>query len=129
MSETPLHSDLVASLLSEIASEVAAVSHVAGRSEYPDPPKVGRHEPDLYLLTDDGLLVLGEAKIGPDLSEERAQQQIADFCAAVGPNGERATFWLCVPEEWSDAAWEAIDNYGERHYRVDVLTVKGLSGS
>lgn len=124
MSETPLHSDLVVCLLSAIASNVAAVTHAAGRNEYPDPPKVGRHEPDLYLLTDDGLLVLGEAKVGPDLTEERAQEQIEDFCTAVGPNGERAAFWLCVPEQWSDAAWEAISDYGERHYRVDVLTLK-----
>ena len=75
------------------------------------------------MLTSDGLLVLGEAKVGPDLTEERAREQIEDFCTAVGPNGERATFWLCVPEGWTDAAWEAIDNYGERHRRVDVLTV------
>jgi hypothetical protein len=126
MSETLLHDDLVASLLSAIASNVAAVTRAAGRREYPDPPKVGRHEPDLYLLTDDGLLVLGEAKVGPNLSEERAHEQIEDFCTAVRPNGERATFWLCVPEGWTDAAREAIDNYGERHRRVDVLTVKGL---
>jgi hypothetical protein len=126
VSETDLHSDLVAALLSAIASEVAAVTHAAGRREFPDPPKVGRHEPDLYLLRDDGLLVLGEAKIGPDLDEDRAREQIEDFSKAVGPNGERATFWLCVPGGWTNPAWEAIDKYGEHHYRVDVLTVNGV---
>jgi hypothetical protein len=117
MSETPLHTDLVASLLSAIASQVAAVTHAAGRSEFPDPPKVGRHEPDLYLLTDDGLLVLGEAKTGPDLSEERTHEQIEDYSKATGPNDERATFWLCVPDGYADAAWEAIDRERE-HLRL-----------
>jgi hypothetical protein len=126
MSESLLHRDLVASLLSAVASKVAAITHAAGRNEYPDPPKVGRHEPDLYLLTEDGLLVLGEAKTGPDLDDERTQEQIQDFCAAIGPNGERATFWLCVPEGWTDAAWEAINKHGDRHYRVDVLTANRL---
>jgi hypothetical protein len=121
MSETPLHSDLVASLLSKIASEVAAVTHAAGRPEYPDPPKVGRHEPDLYLLTDDGLLVLGEAKIGPDLTEERAQQQIADFCAAVGPNRERATVATPKKRAPSYPRKTAADSYrSTRHRRHDL---------
>lgn len=124
MSETELHSDLVAVLLSEIASGVAAVTHAAGRSDFADPPKVGRHEPDLYLLTGDGLLVIGEAKIGPDLTEDRAHEQIEDFSKAVGPNGAKATFWLCVPTDYKEAAWEAIDRHGEHHDRVDVLTLK-----
>lgn len=126
MSESLLHRDLVASLIEKIATQIAAVTHAAGRNEFADPPKVGRHEPDLYLLTDDGLLVLGEAKIAPNLDDEHTQEQIYDFCTAIGPNAEKATFWLCVPEGWTDAAWEAIDSYGERHYRVDVLTVQGL---
>ena len=123
VSETPLHGDLVASLMSAIATDLASVTHVAGRREYPDPPAVGRHEPDVYVLTDEGLLVLGEAKIGPDLDDQHAREQIEDFSQARGANGERAMFWLCVPAGWTDAAWKAIDNCGERHHRVDVLTV------
>jgi hypothetical protein len=53
VSETELHGALVAALLSAIAANVAPVTYAAGRREYPDPPKVGRHEPDLYLVTDD----------------------------------------------------------------------------
>lgn len=104
MAESDLHRDLVASLLSAIASNVAGVTHAAGRSEYTDPPKGGRHEPDLYVVTDDGLMVLGEAKTEPDLSEESSQEQIQDFSTAKGPNSERATFWLWVPDGWTDAA-------------------------
>lgn len=71
--------------------------------------------------------MIGEAKTGPDLEEPTAQEQIADFSRALGPNGEKATFWLCVPVEYADAAQAAIAGYADEHYRVDVLTVAGLS--
>lgn len=71
----------------------------------------------------DGVLIIGEAKIGPDLEEDRAAQQVADFSAARGRNGEKATFWLCVPEEWREVALDAIAAHGDPHYRTDVLGV------
>lgn len=121
MSETELLRDLVASLISHIAGS-CVVTHVAGRPEFPDPYAVGRHEPDL-IAEANGVLILGEAKIGPDLEEDRAAEQIADFTTASGPNGEKATFWLCVPEEWRDAALGVIAVNGDPHYRTDVLGV------
>ena len=71
--------------------------------------------------------MIGEAKIGPDLQEPRAQEQIADFSRAIGPNGEKATFWLCVPVEYAEQAQAAIEAHADQHYRVDVLRVAGLS--
>lgn len=62
------------------------------------------------------------------LDEERAHEQIADFSTARGPNGERATFWLCVTAGWTDIAWKSVKEHGERHDRVDVLTVTPPSG-
>jgi hypothetical protein len=121
VSETDLHRDLVASLLSHIAGS-CVVTHVAGRPEFPDPYAIGRHEPDV-IAEANGVLIVGEAKIGPDLEDARAAEQIADFSAAGGPNGEKATFWLCVPEEWRAAALDAIAVHGDPHYRTDVLGV------
>ena len=122
VSETQLHRDLVALLISHIAGS-CVVTHVAGRAEFPDPYAIGRHEPDVITEVDD-LLIVGEAKIGPDLEEDRAAEQITDFTAAIGPNGEKATFWLCVPDEWRDAALDAMAAHGDPHYRTDEL---GLS--
>lgn len=121
VSETDLHRDLVASLLSHIAGS-CVVTHVAGRSEFRDPYPIGRHEPDV-IAEADGMLIVGEAKIGPDLDEDRAVEQIADFSTAGGPNGEKATFWLCVPEQWREVALDAIAAHGDPHYRTDVLGV------
>jgi hypothetical protein len=128
MPETPLHRDLVASLLTHLAGTRGAVTHVAGRNEYPDPPRIGRHEPDILLVTDAGLSVIGEAKTGPDLADDTSREQLVDFSTHRGDDGERAAFWLCVPDGWRDQALTAIrDAGGEVHYRVDVLEVDGLN--
>jgi len=127
MAETPLHRDLVASLISHIALGEAAITRVAGRPGHPDPDAIGRHEPDVLALTQGGVLVIGEAKTGPDLDEPTAREQIEDFSRAIGPNGEKATFWLCVPVEYAEQARAAIEAHADQHYRVDMLTVAGLS--
>ncbi len=130
VSESPLHSDLVASLLSHLAGIEGAVTHVAGRPEFPDPPRIGRHEPDIYLETPDGTAIIGEAKTGDDLFDERSQEQLFDFSTHRGTNGERATFWICVPAGWREQALAAVTAAGgEVHYRVDVLTVDGLASA
>ncbi len=98
------------------------VTHVARRPEFPGPYAIDRHEPDV-IAEANGVLIIGEAKIGPDLDEDRAVEQIADFSSATGPNGEKATFWLCVPEEWREVALDAIAAHGDPHYRTDVLGV------
>jgi hypothetical protein len=121
VSETDLHRDLVALLLSHISGS-CVITHVAGRSEFPDPYAIGRHEPDV-IAEANGVIIIGEAKIGPDLEEARAAEQIADFSAARGQNGEKATFWLCVPEDWRSTALDSIAAHGDPHYRTDVLGV------
>jgi hypothetical protein len=112
--------------MSHIADTLTDVTHAVGYPSLSDPYKIGRHEPDL-IANANGQLIIGEAKTGEDLDEERSREQIVDFCNAIGPNGEKATFWLCVPGGWTDAAWAQIDASGQRHERVDVLTVNGLA--
>lgn len=124
MSETPLHSDLVASLLSYLAGIEGSVTHVAGHPGYPDPPRIGRHEPDLYLVSPTGRTVIGEAKTGPDLAGEVSREQLVDFSTHRDEDGERVAFWLCVPKGWAAQARLAVaDAGGETHYRFDVLEV------
>lgn len=122
VSETSLHSDLVAALLSHLAWSEAEVTHVASHPLYPDPPRIGRHEPDLYLVLPNGRSIIGEAKTGPDLSEEVSREQLADFSTHRDEDGERAVFWLCVPKGWKAQALAAInDAGGQVHHQVDVL--------
>ncbi len=124
MSETPLHGDLVFALLSHLAGIEGTVTHVAGHPGYPDPPRIGRHEPDLYLVSPAGRSIVGEAKTGPDLFADVSREQLADFSAHRDKDGERAAFWLCVPKGWKSQALDAIrDAGGETHYRVGVLEV------
>ena len=89
MPETPLHSDLVFALLSRLAGVEGAVTNVAGHPGYPDPPRIGRHEPDLYLVSPSGRSIIGEAKTGPDLSDDVSCEQLADFSTYRDQDGER----------------------------------------
>jgi hypothetical protein len=124
MSETELHRDLVAWLVSYTAREYGEVTHVAGRNECPDPYVIGRHEPDLIAKSADGLVVIGEAKIGEDLDAEGSREQLADFSTAIDPETERAVFLLCVPVGWVQTTEQTIvDAGGELHDRVTVLGV------
>jgi hypothetical protein len=130
MSETPLHGDLVAALLSYLAGTEGAVMHVVGHPGYPDPPRIGRYKPDLYLVSPDGRSIIGEAKTGPDLSEDVSREQLADFSTHRDDDGEHAAFWLCVPKGWKAQALAAIGEAGgETHRKGDVLelNIPGLA--
>lgn len=54
----------------------------------------------------DGALFLGEAKLGPELTEPHTQEQLADFLA-FSPDVERVIVHLGVPTGWRDQAQTA----------------------
>jgi hypothetical protein len=78
MAESPTHRERVASLVGWMQQEGVAVTHASGGLEFPDPYKIGRHEPDA-IGTKDGVVWIGEAKIGSDLYDQTSQEQFADF--------------------------------------------------
>jgi hypothetical protein len=57
---------------------LATVTH-AESGTLARPPKVGRHRPDLVGKTSTGAISLGDAKLGPELTEEHTQEQLEDF--------------------------------------------------
>jgi hypothetical protein len=58
------------------------VTHASGGLNFPDPYKIGRHEPDA-LGGKGGMVWIGEVKIGSDLNDQTSQEQFADFSRRV----------------------------------------------
>jgi hypothetical protein len=97
-----------------------AVTHAVATGTLPDPPKIGRHEPDVLATGFAGTPVIGEAKTGPDLFEERSLEQFDDFTHhEVG--GEVAALVLIVPEGFKEDAEAALKKAGAEPERVSVF--------
>ena len=124
MPQSPLHRNLVSALVEHIARNHAEVSHGAGIGTLPDPPKIGRHEPDVLARGVGDKLVIGEAKIGDDLDAETSQEQFSDFTTHVDDSsGEAAVMVLAVPKGWRGEAEKAIRAAGGNLERATVVEV------
>lgn len=129
MTETSLHAELVLTLREWLLrSSDIELTHIAGESPLPDPVKIGRHEPDLLARSRaTGRLIIGEAKTGDDFDRQTTREQFEDFSRHKDSNGERATFWVCVPSGFRYRALKAIRAVGEDHPGVDVLCLAGIA--
>lgn len=52
-----------------------------------EPYAIGRHEPDIIAKDSTGLLIIGEAKTGQDLEEQRSKEQFIDFSSRIMSEG------------------------------------------
>lgn len=111
----------MASLVGWMQQEGVAVTHASGGLDFPDPYKIGRHEPDA-LGTRDGVVWIGEAKIGSDLSDQTSQQQFADFSQQqMSDSGSPCPFVLCVPQAFANEAMSAVTAAGGSTENLTVI--------
>jgi len=121
MAETPLHHRLVRVLVARMQAAGVRVTHAAGIDGFPDPPAVGRHEPDV-IGTKDGLRWFGEAKTGDgDLWTAHSLQQFRDFSRRHHRSGRRCPFIVCVPRNAMAEAQEALREAGARMENTRVI--------
>lgn len=80
------HQRLVNALISAFQGRGYTVLKAVG-SSFSDPYKIGRHEPDIIARDNDGLLIIGEAKIGEDLFSETTKEQLLDFSSRIMSEG------------------------------------------
>ncbi len=122
MAETPEHQRLVAGLVGYMKGQGVEVTNAAGGLNYPDPYAVGAHEPDA-LGTKGGVLLIGEAKIGSDLTSATSQEQFRDFSnRSMTGTGAPCPFILCVPKGWADAARQAVKTAGGSTRNLTVIS-------
>jgi hypothetical protein len=120
-----VHRTLVESLASTLAGRSGTLTHADGLGTLPEPPRVGRHQPDLAGRAPDGSAFIGEAKLGPELFDIHSQEQLADF-STYAPDGERCALHLIVPAGWRDAGERAMITAAGRMY--DAVTIHELGG-
>lgn len=108
MAESPQHKERVAGLVDWMRRQGANVTHAAGGQALPDPYAVGRHEPDALAMKD-GVLWIGEAKVGTDLGAETSREQLKDFSQRQMTQSRKpCPFILCVPKGYDGHARQAV---------------------
>lgn len=127
-SESDVHRSLVRSLMGTLAMEVGAITHADDGGPLPQPPKIGRHRPDVAGRGAYGGLFIGEAKVGPELFEDHTQEQLADFLA-YSPDGESVGVHLIVPKGWKAEARRAAAAAGRDIDRLAIYELGGLPGA
>jgi hypothetical protein len=126
MAETALHHRLVRVLVARMQSAGIRVTHAAGIHGFPDPPRVGRHEPDV-IGTRDGIRWFGEAKTGDgDLWTAHSLQQFRDFSHRRHRSGQHCPLVVCVPRAAVGEAREALLHAGARMANTRVVAPTGV---
>jgi hypothetical protein len=121
MAESPTHKERVAGLVGWLQRQGVVVTHASGGLNLPDPERIGRHEPDA-LGTKDGVIWIGEAKIGSDLADQTSREQFADFSQRqMSDSGSPCPFILCVPSGFDGAARQAVLNSGGSLQNLTVI--------
>ena len=111
------HQELVKALIKALKGEGFTITHAANMSpQYPEPPKVGRHEPDIRAINDQELVAYGEAKRCEDLGNERTKEQFEDFSNRVMTSGKskgkNVPFHIIVPKQCEDDLWTVLKDLG-----------------
>lgn len=76
---SPLHQRLVRALVKAFIEQRGYRIISAAIEGYPEPEKVGRHEPDIIAKDNYGFWQIGEAKTGNGDLDDQAKEQFLDF--------------------------------------------------
>lgn len=102
----PTHDQLVIDLANALIKEGLTITHVA-LPGYQNPPKFGRHEPDIVATDLSGLIHLGEAKTDNDIDSDHTREQLEDFSSRYMIIDKRMVpFHVVVPKH----LYEKLDN-------------------
>lgn len=97
-----VHQKLVNALIAAFQNKGYTILRAVANA-YPVPYKIGRHEPDIIAKDSNGLLIIGEAKIGEDLLAERSKEQFLDFSNRIMSEGllrgEKIPLHIIVPQK------------------------------
>lgn len=121
MAESPAHQERVGALVDWMRRQGIEVTQASGGLGLPEPEKVGRHEPDA-IGRKNGVVCIGEAKIGTDLTAATSQEQLADFSRRVMSDTQvGCPFILCVPKGYETEAERAVIAAGGSSENLTII--------
>lgn len=107
------HRNLIWALRDRLPYERITPTHVVGSDQFPDPPLIEEHQPDLLAESFAGTLVIGIAKDASELDSDLSAEQYRSFANYRDPkSGERAALVVAVRSEHKAQAEEAIEKGG-----------------
>lgn len=122
MPEIDLHADLVYWAVQKPPFADNVTHAIDPQYGKPKPERIGDHRPDI-LASEHDRLIIGEAMTIEDLDSESFHEKLSDFSQHLVDN-ERVAFFLIAPYDLRQAAHQAIDDHGERHSKVRVITIQ-----
>lgn len=109
------HQNLVNSLIVAFQNRGYTILKAAA-TPYHAPGTIGRHEPDILAIDQQGVLIIGEAKTGSDISNQTSKEQFLDFSNRImseGPlRGAKIPLHLIVTQEHSTALRQVLATLG-----------------
>ena len=123
-----IHHQLLGSLVRSFVDSRGTITHGGTTGTRPDPPRVGRHRPDVVSRTFAGEPLIGLAKLGPDLFDTYTQEQLADF-SSYTPDSYEVSFTLIVPGGWCAEARRAARHAGDMTNRTNIRELSGIVGA
>lgn len=99
--ESQLHKNIVTALIKYFQKQGMTIT-AAASDGYPEPEKVGRHEPDIIAKTVQGVIAYGEAKTGEgDIGSQHSREQYYDFSNMQMTDSKiPCPLYICVPKEY-----------------------------
>lgn len=109
------HQTLVNALISAFQSRGYTIVRAVG-GNYSEPYKIGRHEPDIIAKDNNGLLIIGEAKVGEDLFSETTKEQLVDFSNRIMSEGllrgVKIPLHIIVPQKDTGTVRQVLGSLG-----------------
>jgi len=109
------HQRLVNLLISAFQKEGYIILRATG-GNFPEPYKIGRHEPDIIATEQSGLIIIGEAKTEDDINGSQSQEQYLDFSNRIMSEGllkgRRIPLHIIVPKNSSPLLRQSLASLG-----------------
>lgn len=93
---------------------------------FPVPPTIKRHRPDVIGMDVQGYFSIGEAKTKNDLKGKRLEEQLNDFSDLKNEDGSLIPFYIGVPESVNDKLKSKLSEFNVNIKNVKIISIPDL---